>query len=86
MIKYRLVSWEFNKGAWAQAIANAVDAVGDDIVAGMVGVSTTTVGNWRKMYQSAYGEFPYPNMTNFITFCNQFDLDPREFWNLEDIQ
>jgi len=84
MIKYRLVDWNFNKGAWSRAIATAVDDVGDKIVADGLGVSVKTVQNWMKMYESAYGEFPYPNMTNFLKFCNAFDCDVRDFWILED--
>lgn len=85
MIHYKLVNWAFNKGAWAQAVATAVDLVGDEIVAGIMDVSPKTVQNWMRMYQSAYGEFPHPNMTNFIKFCNEFDCDVREFWILEDL-
>lgn len=83
--KYKLVRWEFNKGAWCQAVSTAVDEVGIDVVAHLMDVSPKTVSNWMKMYQSAYNEFPYPNMTNFIKFCNDFDCDVREFWQLEDI-
>lgn len=85
VIKYRLVNWEFNKGAWSQAVATAVDEVGVDIVAHMMDVVPSTVKNWAMMYQSSYGEFPYPNMTNFLKFCNQFDCDVRDFWYLEDV-
>lgn len=85
MIKYRLVNWVFNKGAWCQAMASAVDMVGVDVVAGLMDVSPKTVENWLKMYQSAYGEFPHPNMTNFLKFCNTFDHDVREFWITEDV-
>lgn len=85
MIKYSLVKWEFNKGAWAQAIATAVDEFGVDVVAGLTGVAPNTVRNWSMMYQSSYGEFPYPSMHNFIKTCNELDLDVRDFWILEDM-
>ena len=84
MIRYSLVAWEFNKGAWAQAIGNAVDAIGDRALSEMMECSVTTVKNWRMMYKSSYGEFPHPSMHNFLKFCNMFDLDVREFWILED--
>jgi len=48
MIKYKLLRWEFNKGAWAQAIANAIDLVGIEVVAGVVGGRQKKVENWRK--------------------------------------
>jgi len=85
MIRYKLVKWEFNKGAWSQAVSTAVDMVGAQFVSDMMEVSPKTVQNWMKMYQSAYGEFPHPSMHNFIKFCNEFDLNPTEFWYLEDI-
>lgn len=83
MIKYRLVNWQFNTGAWANAVRDAIDINGADIVSGVMGASPKTVALWNKM-KSGYEDFPYPNMTNFINFCNNFDIDPREFFILED--
>jgi hypothetical protein len=84
MIKYRLVKWMFNAGMWAQAVNKAVDDVGHDVVAGMLDVHVSTIYGWRRM-KSGYEDFPYPNMTNFIAFCNAMDIDPRDFYILEDI-
>lgn len=84
MIKYKLVKWVFNAGAWANAAREAQDTVGVDLVADVMQVHRTTVISWGKM-KSGYEDFPYPNMTNFIAFCNHFDKDPREFFMLEDL-
>jgi hypothetical protein len=83
--KYKLLNWEFNKGAWAQALILSVDLLGIEFVAGVLQVSKFTVHNWIKMPQSAYGDFPHPSMSNFLHACNMLDLDPREFFILEDV-
>lgn len=83
-IRYSLVNWQFNMGSWSRAIQEASDEMGTEFVAQALEVSVKTVQNWIKMHESAYGEFPYPNMTNFIRAMNMLDLDPREFFILED--
>lgn len=84
MLTYVWVNWEFNKGAWGQAIAQTCHDHDIEFVAEIMGVSTKTVRNWQKMYDSAYGEYPWPNMANFMRFCNTFNYDPREFFILEE--
>lgn len=83
-IKYIYKDWVFNKGMWAQAVAAAIDEHGDEVVATLVGVAKTTVKNWSMMYETAYDEFPYPNMTNCIAFCNAFDIDIRDMFIIEE--
>jgi hypothetical protein len=83
-IQYRWVDWKFNDGLWAQCVREMVDAHGVDFVAEVMGVKPTSVTTWGKMKGSAYADYPYPRMTNFIKFCNEFNIDPREFWILED--
>ena len=80
-IRYKLMFWEFNKGAWAQAMIKEVDTTGIEFVAGIMEVNPNTVRLWCKM-KSGYEHFPYPNHTNFIRFCNEFDYDPRDFYIL----
>jgi hypothetical protein len=84
MIHYKLVSWQFDTDAWRMAVNKAVEDVGHDVVAGVLGVHVATIYGWKRM-ESGYKEFPYPNMTNFIAFCNAMDLDPRKFFVLEDV-
>jgi hypothetical protein len=83
--KYKLVNWEFNMGGWGRAMQESVDRFGVEFVAQILEVSPKTVDNWIKGYKSVYSEFPHPNMSNFIWACNQLDLDPREFFILEDV-
>lgn len=83
-IRYVWVDWAFNKGAWSQAVGNEMAAHGKEFVGEILGVSQKTVQIWSMMYDSAYGDYPYPNMTNFMTFCNTFNYDPREFFVLAE--
>jgi hypothetical protein len=82
--QYVWIGWEFNKGAWAQAMADECMRLDIDFVAEVMGVKATTVSGWMKMYHSAYGDYPYPHMSNFMKFCNEFDHDPREFFMLAE--
>lgn len=84
-VTYRWVNWEFNRGLWASLMRDEIAKHGVDFVAEVMGVSVNGVKTWAKMKGAAYSEFPYPNMTNFMKFCNEFNYDPREFFILEDI-
>lgn len=84
MIKYRLMAWEFNSGAWAAAMRDAVEAVGADMVAEVMECDPSTVSAWCKM-KAGYDKFPFPRTSNFLKFCNNFDRDPRDFFILEDV-
>lgn len=83
-IRYSLVNWQFNLGAWSRAMQEAVDQMGIEFVAQTLEVSVKTVANWIRLPESAYGEFPHPSMSNFINAVNTLDLDPRDFFILED--
>ena len=48
----------------------------DDIVA-LTGISGATVSVYER------GREPRPNMGNFLDLCNVYDLDPREYFELE---
>lgn len=81
--KYAWIDWVFNAGAWAAAVREQAAAHGEEFVAELMGVSVPGIKTWGKMKGAAYKDFPYPNMTNFLKFCNTFDYDPREFLMLE---
>lgn len=83
MIRYLLVKWEFNRGAWSQAMHEAEDLVGIDVLCGIMEVKPVTVRNWQSMNNSAYEKYPHPSMHNFLKFCFDFDKDPRDFFLLE---
>jgi len=82
MIKYRVLKFRFALEKWAialQAIAN------EEIpeIALIIGVDDSTLRNWRTGDYTKR-KFGYPAMTNFINACNWLDLDPREFFELEE--
>lgn len=84
MIKYKLIAWEFNAGLWASMVRDACDDLGVETLAGLMEVHQVTIRSWCKM-KSGYEEFPYPNMTNCLKFCNHFDRDPRELFILSEV-
>lgn len=50
----------------------------------ILGVSKNTVNNWANgNWQDG---FEHPHLSNFVTVCNMMDLDPRDFWILEDVE
>lgn len=82
-MKTSTVRWRFNVGAWAGAIRDAIERTDVDTVAMVCGVDHSTIEGWAKMYRSAWGKYPYPSMTSFVTVIQELDLDPRDFWELE---
>jgi len=82
-IQYQWVDWQFNDGLWASVVRDETDKHGAEFVAEVMSMSVAGVKTWGKMKGAAYGQFPYPSMTNFMKFCNEFNYDPREFFILE---
>lgn len=82
-IRYKLMGWEFNHELWSATMATAVAEMGLEFMALSMNVSQSALENWSKGY--FHDDFKHPNMTNFIKACNLLDLDPREFFRLEDI-
>ncbi len=80
--KYRLVDWDFDQTLWAQSIDAAANKIGQKELAEFIGVSPTTIRNWRVGRWTE--DFTWPAMHNLLKVCNMLDLDPREFFNLED--
>jgi transcriptional regulator with XRE-family HTH domain len=52
-------------------------------MAELLGVSKSTVNNWAR--GNFTSEFPFPHLSNFLIVCNNLDLDPRDFFVLEDV-
>lgn len=84
-IKYVWVNWRFNWSKWRDAVQSAVSQHGTPFVAEYMGVHEVTVGSWmRETPGDSHRSFPHPQMSNFIAFCNAFELDPRAFWTPEE--
>lgn len=79
--QYKIVNWKFDGQKLAETLATlSRDEM--DTVREVMGVSDGAMWHWRN--NSYVPPFEYPNMTNFLTLCNWLDLDPREFFILED--
>lgn len=81
--RYKLVSWEFDIKAFGAAIMRLHETFSWGELAEIIGCSKSTVYNWAM--GNVNDEFPWPRMHNFIAVCNELDLDPREFFVLEDV-
>lgn len=82
--RYVSLSSNFNMQAWGAAMAREASEHGSEFVAQYLGVSPKTVDNWVRQPETAYRDFPYPMMTNFLNFCNSFGYDPRDFFTVSD--
>lgn len=79
--KFKLVNWRFDSAKLAEMLAGLTrDEL--DTVRDVIGVSDGAIWHWRN--NSYMPPFEYPNMTNFLTLVNWLDLDPREFFILEE--
>lgn len=81
-IRYSLVNWVFHQTAFASAILLMHDTFTWIELGGLLGVSKSTVNNWANGNFSE--QFPHQHMSNLLIVCNMLDLDPREFFILED--
>lgn len=82
--RYVSLSSNFNLQAWSRAIERETSEHGQEFVARYLGISPKTVQNWINLPETAYRDFPYPHMTNFLNFCNAFGYDPRDFFMVGD--
>lgn len=79
---YKLVSWDFDMVKFSEELNRLHDHFSWGELGEIIGVSKSCVHNWANGHVS--GEFPHPNMSNFMAVCNECDLDPREFFILRD--
>jgi len=78
---FRVYPMKFDTEKWA-AVMNG-DWAKDDIQKGyLLGVNPSTISGWRKLYLEP--NFPHPNMHNFLNVCNLLDLNPQDFFILDD--
>lgn len=78
-IEYVSVDWIFDVSAWCAAVRKAVSDDDVETWAELLECHENTLQRWRSG-RGISKPFPYPNMTNFLKFCNALDLDPREFF------
>lgn len=80
--RYKIVAWGFDIKAFASAIMALHEHFSWEELAELIGCSKSTVYNWANGNFS--DEFPWPRMHNFMSVCNELDLDPRDFFILEE--
>lgn len=81
-IRYIVVAWEFNKELWGNVIAAAAAEFGEQEFASMVGVDRKTIQNWAAIARRE--RHHWPAMHNFMIVINLLDLNPADFFVLED--
>lgn len=82
--KYKVFNWGFNAPLWRQVIEDAIKDIGASDFAEIVGVDVKTLNTWSR-HTGKEGAHPWPAMHNFLKVANALDLDPSEFFILEDI-
>lgn len=81
MIQYRVYDWKFDMEKLSETINKLREWYEIAFIAEILGVDHSTVSNWKQSPLRG-DKYPHPSMGNFIRFCNEFDLDPRDFFTL----
>jgi len=80
---YRIVPIVFDTEKW-QELMRSVRDEDVDVVAGLIGCASGTVKAWRSVHNKQ--DFPHPSMHNFLKTCNALDLNPQEFFILDETE
>jgi len=80
-IRYRVINWQFDSAKLA-AVLEPLDRGMIETLMSLLDVSNGAIWHWRKdIYPEGVN---YPNMSNFLKLCDALDLDPREFFVLDE--
>lgn len=79
---YKFVVWAFDTARFASAVKDLHEHFSWAELSQLLDVSKSTLNNWANGNFSP--EFPFPHMSNFLHICNELDLDPREFFVIEE--
>lgn len=81
--KHKHVNFEFDHMEFGLAMSGVMQAenITDEDLGDIVGLDHSTVGNYRTAM--AKGKW-YPSMGTFLKICNALDIDPRQYFSLED--
>lgn len=79
-IKYRVINWQFNRVKMAQEIVYAINMRGltQEDIAAAAGLSASAVMELREARNKN------PEMRTILGVINALDLDPRDYFQLED--
>lgn len=81
-IQYKNVKYRFDTGLWSACCAVAVKRHGLSDIAEMIGVDEATVKGWIKGHYKM--GFEHPSMNKFINLCGLLDVDPGQFFTIQD--
>lgn len=82
IVKASYVNFKFDFKSWSRTIANWADVVGTDFISEAIEADPNTIRAWSGGHFKV--NYPYPSMTLFIRACNLLDLDPRQFFILDE--
>lgn len=77
----QVVPFEFDAKAWSEAL-NRVDHITREVAREMSGLTKAGWAHWLKGAKTS--SYVHPGMLNFINVCNLLDLDPRQFFVLNE--
>lgn len=79
---YKNVAFRFDDGLWADFCKVLVEKHGLDDIAEMIEVHPHTLRGWIKRVHKA--GFEHPSMSNFLALCALADVDPGQFFTIQD--
>lgn len=82
MIVYKNVKYRFDTSLWSAFVDVACKKHGLSDIAEMIGVDEMTIKGWIKEYYK--DGFPHPSMNKFINLCGLMDVDPGQFFTIQD--
>lgn len=78
---YRIYPMVFDRTKWA-AVLNVAAAGDQKGLAYLLGIDPSTLSGWINDRYSP--NFQHPSMTFFLNVCNMLDLNPQEFFCLDE--
>lgn len=79
---YKIIPVRFNIKKWTHVISAWSATMGENFVADIIGCSPSTLKTWGTWTPKS--KFPYPSMTLFINTCNALDMNPADFFELDE--
>jgi len=80
-VKYNAIPMVFDRFKWAAALAKQPDVA---LVAAQELSGVSASGWWHWLNPGKSKLYEYPLMGSFVNVCNLLDLDPREFFALDE--
>jgi len=82
MIKYTIYPMKFDLEQWAEVL-KGIETSDVREFSEIIGVDYSTLKNWRSCAYRGV-RFAHPSMGHFLNACNWLDLDPRQFFKLQE--